>query len=95
MNPEISRDALLQRSLDDPPSAAALASVARGVVRQPRLALKVLLKVLGPTVVRMGLIRQGYRAYPASGDPADLARWQRGMRLLGQQPDPITRSQDE
>ena len=95
MNPEISRDALLQRSLDDPPSAAALASIALGIGRQPRLALKVLLKVLGPTVARMGLIRQGYRAYPASGDAEDLTRWQGRMRLLGQQPDPISRSQDE
>ena len=86
MNPDISRDALLQRSMDDVPSAAGLTSAALGVVREPRLALT----IMGPVVARMALVRQGYRAYPESGDRADLARWQRRMRLLGQTPDPIS-----
>ncbi len=91
MNPEISRQALLQRSLDDLPSTEALVSAAAGVVREPGLALR----VMGPTVARMGLVRQGYRAYPESGDPDDLRRWQGRMRLLGQEPDPIPRDESK
>ncbi len=85
MNPDISRDALLQRSLSDMPSARGLTSAAGGVLRQPGLALR----IMGPTVARMALIRQAYRSYPDSGEPADLRRWQRRLKLLGQQPDPV------
>ncbi len=86
MNPEIFKDALLQRSLTDMPPLDGLIGAAAGVLRQPRLAFG----VMAPTVARMGLVRQAYRTYPESGDLPDLARWQGRMRFLGQEADPIS-----